>query len=71
MKPEEKYQERLNYQITPEGHYVGQLANLGGYIVQAKSLEELERKMKVSMGMMLDLLTEAWEQPFDLKEELI
>lgn len=33
MKPEEKYQERLNYQITPEGYYVGQLANLGGCIV--------------------------------------
>lgn len=62
--------ERLNYIITNSGKFVGKPVNISGVVIQADSLEELERKAKTMCRMMLDMLNEMIDQvePFEMRE---
>jgi len=64
----ENFTECLNYIIAADGKYVGRLVNQPNCIVQADSLEELEREAKISLRVMVDLFNQALEQPLKLKD---
>lgn len=62
--------ERIYY-VIDGSHYVGKPVNISGVVIQAESLEELQRKGKTMCLMMISHLRSVLEQdePFDIREE--
>ena len=61
-----KIQERVNFTMS-DGKYIGQMVDIPGVIMEATSMEELSRKMKVAGKIFLATIKETLDQddPFE------
>lgn len=62
------HKERINYTVS-DGYYIGYSVNIPGIIVQAKSMEEMEKKIKATFKMWMKMMNEVLEsgEPFEYK----
>lgn len=60
--------ERMEYMVTEDGYYIGKLVNAEGCVTQAKSLDELKKRMKFAFLTWNEVMVATSKNDFELKE---